>query len=209
MAIVLRDACLHGANKKRGRRSRKPSPAPPVQPALRGDHVALTLLPAARDTSPRNTVPERMQGSGWMLGSVKAVSGAALSLAGRFAVMSGLSAGKGRAGLLNTYKCVWSCRAVWVNPSAKSGGYLLPPLHAVGEGLGWGEQSRDAAQRCDKLGQSHPNPPLPAGKGASVRAARNLFLSRLTILLSLPGHLLPATHLSTFTPLSPRMTGLF
>ena len=49
------------------------------------------LLPAARDTSPRNIVLERMQGSGWMVGSLRGVAGCALSRSGRFAVMTGRS----------------------------------------------------------------------------------------------------------------------
>src|SRR5581483_1212005 len=43
-------------------------------------------------------------------------------------------------------------------------------LGIVGKGQGGVKQPRHAIQPCGKPGQPHPNPPLPAGEGAVIRA---------------------------------------
>ena len=105
-------------NKKRGRRSRETfaSPASPTGSEGRSCSVyGCSLRLVTR--SPRNTMSERMQGSGWMVASLKAGAGCTVSLVGRFAVTSGLFAKVGEGGeVLRTMVCrihIYGVRSVF------------------------------------------------------------------------------------------------
>lgn len=93
----LRRTCCGGEKKNGAGEVTLTSPASPTGSEGRSCSAcgcSLRLVVRVRE----NTVPEWMQGSGWMAGSVKARSGGAVSLAGRFTVMSGLSVATRRAG---------------------------------------------------------------------------------------------------------------
>jgi hypothetical protein len=147
------------AKKTRLAKVGNPSPAPPVQPALRGDHVALTAAPC---TSWRESAKHRAgANAGKRLdgASVKAGAGAAISLVGRFAVMSGLCVGKGRQiGLTHIYVC-----DVQTPRAAVPGGDLLPPLRVVGEG--WGGVKQLAMRFNHAASSDNPTPALPCTQG--------------------------------------------